>query len=1192
MSQIKSVFHQSSQLDRQIEKVIQYDMRGDEQLRSEVSEYIVTENIHTNFRKLLDKVDEGMGARTNEIGVWVSGFYGSGKSSFTKYFGFALDLDRTINGTPFLEHLQDRIRDTRLSQRFSTVAKRHNPTVLMLDLASDQLAEENADIASVLYAKVKQWAGYSQDRKISYLEKKLEMDGQLEEFEDRVRKNKGISWDQVKNQKLTANRVASDLAHEFYPETFRHKDDLKNMNVDEAISENDRAEDMINLIQERSGNGNIIFILDEVGQYVASKDSLILNLQGLAQNLKQIGDGNIWLVATAQQTLTEDDPRARVNSANLFKLKDRFQVEIDLEASDIREICNRRLLEKSSEGQETLESLFDEHGQKLRLNTKLEGASVYESDDLEKGEFRELYPFLPQHFTILLELLGRLSKSTGGTGLRSAIKIVQDVLIDRDSVRSGMKVLANRELGTLATTVTFYDTLRRDIDQSFAHVAKGVEDVVKAFGEESTEADVAKTVAILQILENCPATRSNVSALLHPSIEATSQEDRVDTAAENLLGDDSIRISEVDGALRFLSEKVKELEEKRKEIVPGVREHRRIRNNKIKEIFTPLPKANIHGAKQVQAGLKLNTSHGEISIQGDNREVQLVLDLVAESQYEATKQEYVQKKSTQDTYENTIFLVARKPDLDDTIDEIYRSEQIFERNRGEKTDKKISDYLNGQRQRAEKLRRRLERELRDGMVRGSFVFRGKPTPVESLSSDLNQAASQHLTEIAKDIYSKFDQAAINPKRSLAEKFLKADLKSIKADEDPLGLVQSSGKIDTSDDALRSILDYLKKRGQVEGGKLQDDFSTAPFGWSKDTLRYLVAALLTDGEIKLRAGGSDVTVRSDPKADEHLSSNRSFRRVGVSLRDQPFTNEQLDRAATHLVELTGGEVLPTEEEIGEAVREHFPRFDRQYASLPSRLRSLGVPGAQRAEEMKGSISEIIQGGAVDAIARLGSEEADLVDDLQWARKLKDALDAGKVEEVVKKASRVVEEIPELPNVGPMEKLREETEQERGAIEDILSQDTFFERTDDLQSELRKIDSKIDEAVQAVRENHQEEIAEKRQQLENKPHWERMDPDEQQRISNELGELALDIASGLEGLRQYNRGQIEVRDHLGRIEEQIEELGEIDQDDESRHVETLKHLRREYSSPEELDSVIKEFQQLKQEFENHDMVVIDW
>ena len=1201
MESIQSVFAKGDQLDRRIEKVIQYDMRGEGQLRQEVGEYVVTDNIRYNFEKLLNLIDDGIEKGSNEIGVWVSGFYGSGKSSFTKYFGFALDQDRKIGDKPFLHYLQDRFESKKLQQRLSTVAKKHDPTVLMLDLASEQLAGATmAEISSVLYAKVMQWAGYSRDRKIAYLELMLEQDGKLEEFEAQIEEKAGKSWAEVKDQPLVANRLASDLAHEFYPDLFRDEDALQTLNVDEMINEQERAEKMIDLIRQRSGKENIIFILDEVGQYVASRDSLILNLQGLAQNLKKLGNGKVWMIATAQQTLTEDDPRARVNSAKLFKLKDRFPVGIDLEASDIREICYKRLLGKSADGEERLKSLFSEYGQKLRQYTRLQDASVYEGD-LDEEAFYRLYPFLPQHFTLLLELLGQLSKSTGGAGLRSAIKVVQDVLVDPDSLRDGATILSKRPLGELATTVTFYDTLRRDIDRSFGHITKGVSDVVTGFGADSTEARVAKTIAILQIVENCPASRKNVAALLHPSVDAGQQQDEVEEAIEALIEDESIRINEVDERLQFLSEKVNDLEEERQGLRLNVRERQHIQNDKVREIFTPLPSASIHGSKRVKAGLQLQTQAGSVSIGGSGEEVQLVVDFVREKQYDAAKTEYTQA-STQENNMETLFLLSHDPEVDDLIDEIYKCERIFDQHRDQKTDKEVSDYLNGQRQRAKKLRRDLERKLEEGMVQGSFIFRGRPTAVESISSNLKEATQKQLGEVAEKVYHKFDQAPINPKTSLPENFLKADLKSISSSDDPLGLVQENGQINTSHAALRSIMDYLEPRGQVDGGKLQDEFSGAPYGWSKDALRYLVAALLASGELKLRVGGEDVTVRNSTAVD-NLGSNRSFKKIGIAVREQQISNDQLDRASTRLVDLTGEDVMPLEEKIADTVQEFFPRYRQDYASIPTQLRNLDLPGEERAEELLNALSEIAKGSAADAAARLGAEDAPLVEDIQWVRSVKQALDRNQIDEAIEEANRYIREIPDLPSVKHITSLKQETRAAREQIEQILQREKFYEHTADLQSHLTTIENHVEETVEKVREAHEQRIEEETQRLQDRPEWVQMDADDQDQIANRLDELHFDIPPKLNGLQRYVGNRLEIEEQLRTIEAEIEDRaertpqpspggnGEVDEN-LGRRVVSFDQLPKEFSSVEDIDRVIDALQQLKEELEEYESIVIDW
>ena len=160
--------------------------------------------------------------------------------------------------------------------------------------------------------------------------------------------------------------------------------------------------------------------------------NLILNLDGLAKNLKQIGDGKAWIIGTAQQTLTEDDPRATLNSPQLYKLKDRFPIQIDLESSDIREICYKRLLGKSPTASGRSGRCSTSMARRCATTPGCRMPSTTTPTSTGRPSSISI-PFLPAHFDILLHLLGALAKSTGGIGLRSAIKVMQDILIEGPS---------------------------------------------------------------------------------------------------------------------------------------------------------------------------------------------------------------------------------------------------------------------------------------------------------------------------------------------------------------------------------------------------------------------------------------------------------------------------------------------------------------------------------------------------------------------------------------------------------------------------------------------------------------------------------------------------------------------------------------------------------------------------------------
>ncbi|MFA5905969.1 MAG: BREX system P-loop protein BrxC, partial [Desulfobacula sp.] len=599
---IRSLFDSNKDIYRTIEKVISYGASQESRLKAEITEYVVTESIEEQFRKLLDRMQLAMeSGGEHEIGVWVSGFYGSGKSSFTKYLGLAFDSRTFIDCTPFIKHFQDRFHTPQVKALLSTVAQRFPAAVVMLDLASEMLAGATMeDVSTVLYYKVLQWAGYSRNLKVAALERKLEKEGLFEDFLKRVETAlPGITWKDLQNDPLVVDGLLPQIAHEIYPALFPTPASFSSNTEGFIQFEDQRVQEMIDIVREKSGKQHIIFVIDDVDQYVASRNNLILNIDGLAKNLKRLGNGKAWIISTAQQTLTEDDPRAVLNSDKLYKLKDRFPIQIDLESSDIKEICYRRLLGKSSLGETELGELFDTQGQALRHNTKLQDAKYYDAD-FSRESFINLYPFLPAHFDILLHLLGALAKSTGGIGLRSAIKVIQDILVEG---HDGHSPVADQPLGWLATTVTLFDALDKDIRRAFPSVHQSVGKI--RFPDSQIHQEIGKSVAVLQILGNLPVTLHNIASLMHPSIASPSQMEVVRKAVTEMLNDVHIPLGEKDGTLCFLSEKLRDIEQERGAIPLRSVDVRRIFNDALRDSFDPLPRVSLYGTMAVASGLKV-----------------------------------------------------------------------------------------------------------------------------------------------------------------------------------------------------------------------------------------------------------------------------------------------------------------------------------------------------------------------------------------------------------------------------------------------------------------------------------------------------------------------------------------------------------------------------------------------------------
>jgi hypothetical protein len=1138
---IRSLFDPSKDIYRTIEKVITYGASQEGRLKAEISEYVVTESIEEQFRKLLDRMQLAMeSGGENEVGVWVSGFYGSGKSSFTKYLGLAFDDQRTIDGTPFIKHLQDRLHKPQTKALLNTVALRFPSAVVMLDLASEMLAGATMeDVTTVLYFKVLKWAGYSDNLVVADFERHLERDGRMAELEARIANQfPGKTWSDVHNSPLLVSALLPKIAHEFYPDLFTTPTAFTAEMKGWTKSQDQQTQEMIDIVREKSGKQNIIFIVDEVGQYVASRDNLILNLDGLAKNLKRLGDGKAWIISTAQQTLTEDDPRAALNSDKLYKLKDRFPIQIDLESSDIKEICYRRLLGKSPTGEADLGKLFDAHGQALRHNTKLQDAKYYDAD-FSKESFTNLYPFLPAHFDILLHLLGALAKSTGGIGLRSAIKVIQDVL----KGEGGSKAMADQPVGWLATTVTLYDELEKDIRRAFPSIHQSVSKVLIRFPDSSLHQDIAKTVAVLQILGNLPVSVQNVASLMHSSVTASSQLEMVKKAVEEMLNDVHVPLGEKDGNLVFLSEKLRDIEQERGAIALRTVDVKRIFNDGLRECFDPLPRVNLEGTMAVATGLKVQAGSAITSLAGDQSTIQTVVELVSASDYDAAKNRMLDDSRSR-AGRTVIGLLARtNTELDDLANEIYRCQRIAELHRNE-PDQEIKDYCTGQLDRAAKLATGLQSKIKQTLKAGSFVFRGQATAVSALDADLLESARKLLADVAEQVFDRYIEAPVRAGTDMAEKFLKvANPAAISNSLDPLGLVQTvAGRASFKSDhkAMISIRDYIDKRGTVDGKRLLDDFNSDPFGWSPDTTRYIIAAMLMAGEIKLKVSGREVTAAGQQAIDA-LKTNNSFKQIGVALRDERPSIETLGRAAERLTELVGDMVIPLEQEISKAAAKHFPRFQHDYGSLAEKLGGLGLAGSDRIRTLNQDIADVLFTDASDAPQRLGAETSAIYDNLKWALEVKRVLDNG-LDATLRELQAHRRDIESLPDTGVPGELRRELAEDLLALAERINNEDFYKHTADFNSQLTHLKGRVRDAVITITDQQKLRLKEGVEDLQRIPEWEELTQEERGNAVNRLDGLTLAATQDLAGLKRLLARDFDINSTLDDLKRSIQRQGQ--------------------------------------------------
>ncbi|MDB4545330.1 BREX system P-loop protein BrxC, partial [bacterium] len=689
-------------------------------------------------------------------------------------------------------------------------------------------------------------------------------------------------------------------------------------------------------------------------------------------------------------------------------------------------------------------------------------------------------------------------------------------------------------VGWLATMVTVFDVMERDIEVASPNIYAAYKKVNIRFPDSEIHIGIGKTVALLQILNNIPITNKNVAALLHCSITDSSKLDEIDAAIDELINDTMVPFDYREGQLCFLSERLSEIQKTRGEIPPRSVETRRIFNSVIKEVFDPLPSRKIFDSLTVTAGIKTRSGTQESALAGERNSIQLIVDFVTGDDLESRKTE-LEDESRTNAGRNNIYIIGKKSDdFDKAVNEIYRSEEISRRFRND-ADEEVRSYCNSQNDRAAEEARKLKSAIEKSLYEGMFIFRAAETAVDSEGSRLAESCKKFLgEEVADSVFDKYEQAPVRVDTGVAESFLRNDnLSSMTAKHDPLGLVQEEGgtwNIDIDHPAINSIRDYLQSQGSLEGKQLSNKFTAVPYGWSQDTLRYLIAAMLYASELKIKVGGNWI-LSPGQKAIDSLKNNNAFKNVMVSLRDSKPNPADLAKAAQRLTELTGNQVLPLEQDIAKAAAKFFASVQNEYGALAERLKNLKLPCADSIEDVCNRMSESIQADCSDAVTRLGAGD-ETFEKLKLAARLKAAFSNG-LDKTISALHLTMERIQDLPDAGPAGQLKKDTEEHIQNLKTRISAEDFFEHGPEYASALTSLENAIGETAKQLAADQIENIEQAKKSLTQMPDWPFLTQQRKSEILGQLDVFRLPADPSYEGVKRQLDARYEMTEKLNEL-----------------------------------------------------------
>ena len=317
---------------------------------------------------------------------------------------------------------------------------------------------------------------------------------------------------------------------------------------------------------------------------------------------------------------------------------------------------------------------------------------------------------------------------------------------------------------------------------------------------------------------------------------------------------------------------------------------------------------------------------------------------------------------------------------------------------------------------------------------------------------------------------------------------------------------------------------------------------------------------------------------------------------------PTPPEFKQRAAERLEEITGVQVLPLEDDISRAVTKSFPDLQRDYGPLAPTLKNLGLPGADRIDRIKESISEILKGDSSDATTRMGTSSCELYEDLLWAREISKRLDEN-LTGTIRWANRFLADIERLPEGTILNKLKEETRDARDRAREILERENFHEAVVDLQSQVSRLESAVGAAAQELSDEYAFDLKAANIRLESMPEWQAIGGTSQESIAAVFDGLQRQFPKSIDGIQQCISERYPLQQKVAALESQILQTARAQAEAEAEEAkEGVKSGAAEYivedfvipgrvESLAALETLITRLQALKVRFKNYTSIVFD-
>ena len=862
---IQSMFQKD--INRDINGVIKVAQDDELSLVQELGEYIITKELRRHFNTFFHNYSKAIDQPTDKIGVWISGFFGSGKSHFLKMLSYLLS-NQKVAGQCAVDFFQDKFDDPMM---YATIVHCTNIPTESILFNIDIEGPINKDKTAVLrvFAKVfyNHLGFYGEDLKIAKLERFVDMRGKTDAFRKKFEEVNGAPWVESRaSYAFFEDDIVSVLQSvlgmsETAARNWFNGEENGDMSIKQLV------EEIKEYVDSKGKDFRLLFCVDEVGQYIGDDGNLMINLQSIVEELGSKCRGKVWVMVTSQEAI---DSVVKISGDDFSKIQGRFNTRLSLSSASVDEVIKKRILEKTQDADQLLRMVYDkEHAVLKNLFTFSE--AVLDIKGYASGaEFSATYPFVPYQFIIIQKVLAEIRKH-GNSG--------KHLSGGERSMLSGFQEAAQKVQGkdenALVPFSQFYDTVHTFLESPIRRVIDRCQTAAdKHDGLEQRDVSVLKLLYLIRYIDDIKANIDNIAILMVDDIrtdkitlrreiaESLERLERQNYVARNgdnysFLTDEEqdiaidIRNTSVDSAtiVQSIGQTIFS------ELYPS----KKYKYNKYDFAYDQYIDETIVGAAQGGVRLRFVT--------------------VASDYYNVSEQKLIMDSQANN---EVIVLLSNEVQYFEELETAAKIRKYIKQKNVSQLPESIQDIIRKRQAQARTLEESAKTQIDKAIVGGAFFIYGEK--IEIKYGDAKSKLDEALKQLIESVYSKLN---------LVNTFYDSDA-------DILTILNSepyqsgfAGMGSNNEFALNEISQWLEERHMshvpVSMGDVQRRYQTIPYGWREIDIAALVARLIVTQKIEIRYGGA-VVGKDDKNLVRYLRVKSEIDKASVSRRIAPSEDD--------------------------------------------------------------------------------------------------------------------------------------------------------------------------------------------------------------------------------------------------------------------------------------------------------------